>query len=49
LDAATLTVSPFSGEAIISPTDKIDANDARKLLRVIFPFHISNFPPILTF
>jgi hypothetical protein len=31
-----LTVSPFSGEAIISPTDKNDANDARKLLRVRF-------------
>jgi hypothetical protein len=27
-------VSPFSGEAIISPTDKNDVNDARKLLRV---------------
>ena len=36
LDDATLTVSPFSGEAIISPTDKNDANDARKLLRVSF-------------
>ena len=34
LDDATLTVSPFSGEAIISPSDKNDANDARKLLRV---------------
>lgn len=34
LDDATLTVSPFSGEAIISPTDKNDANDARKLLRM---------------
>ena len=27
-------MSPFSGEAIISPSDKNDANDARKLLRV---------------
>ena len=45
LDEATLTVSPFSGEAIISPTDKNDANDARKLLRVsILKNRISRIP-----